>query len=387
MKGFFFRLKEMWVIFGITLILLIIVEIAFRIYFHFNPVSDPRTKADCYQNAEWVEEYYSELASCNTSEWKSYVYWQRNPFEGEFIHIDDQGYRQTIVNPFPFDQKKTTHKLFFFGGSTMWGSGVRDKFTIPSLVGNELSKRQFSVEIINYGESGYVSTQELIKLNLELKRGNIPDVVIFYDGANDIFSSLQSGIAGIPQNENNRKKEFNAIQEKKKSFLVFVQSFSTLATVNFIKQKFGANELSFDNNDEVNLRALAKETVHLYNENIRLVNALAKEFGFQALFYWQPTLFSKPELSSYEKKQYENALAIKQFAGLVNEELFQENLQFENILFRNLTPIFNFQDTPVYIDWCHVGENGNILISQEIINDLVPVLDSISNYKPNLQDD
>lgn len=367
---------------GITLLLFILVEIAFRLYFNFNPAVDSRIEADCYQQAEWVQAYYSELASCNVSEWKPYVYWQRKPFAGDFIRINELGYRQTDVKPFPFEQKKHKLSLFFFGGSTMWGSGVRDKYTIPSLVGNELTNKKFSVEITNFGESGYVSMQEVIKLNIELKKGNIPDIVVFYDGANDIFSSLQSGVAGIPQNENNRLKEFNTLQEKKKSFLVFMQSLSTLATVKFIRQKFGKNEFIFAANDDVNLRALAKETVHLYNENIRLVNALAKEFGFQAFFYWQPTIFSKPELSYYEKQQFEKAKAINLFAGFVNEELFKEKIQFENILFRDLTPIFTYQNDPVYIDWCHVGENGNTMIAQEIIYDVVPVLDSISNNKP-----
>ncbi|MEZ5083948.1 MAG: SGNH/GDSL hydrolase family protein, partial [Bacteroidales bacterium] len=224
MKGFFIRLKEVWVILGITLLLFIVVEISFRIYFQFKPATDSRIEADCYQNTVWVEKYYHELAACNVSEWKPYVYWQRKPFEGEFININDQGYRQTVIKPFPFEQKQNTLKLFFFGGSTMWGSGVRDKFTIPSLVGNELAKNKFSADITNLGESGYVSMQEVVKLNLELKKGNIPDIVVFYDGANDIFSSLQSGVAGIPQNENNRLKEFNTLQEKKKSFLVFMQS-------------------------------------------------------------------------------------------------------------------------------------------------------------------
>ena len=49
-----------------------------------------------------------------------------------------------------------------FGGSTMWGTGARDACTIPSLLARALQGRGMSLEIINFGETGYVRTQEVI---------------------------------------------------------------------------------------------------------------------------------------------------------------------------------------------------------------------------------
>ena len=57
----------------------------------------------------------------------------------------------------------------------------------------------------------------MMELFLQLREGNIPDLVVFYDGVNDVFSAYQQGKAGIPQNENNREKEFNSIRSKKRS--------------------------------------------------------------------------------------------------------------------------------------------------------------------------
>ena len=62
------------------------------------------------------------------------------------------------------------------------------------------------------GESGYVNTQSLLALELELRGGNVPDEVIFYDGVNDVFSTFQNNEAGLPQNEQNRATEFNLLQ-------------------------------------------------------------------------------------------------------------------------------------------------------------------------------
>ena len=47
-------------------------------------------------------------------------------------------------------------------------------------------------------------------LELELQRGNVPDVVIFYDGVNDVFSTFQNGASGLPQNEASRVEEFGS---------------------------------------------------------------------------------------------------------------------------------------------------------------------------------
>ncbi|MEZ5199091.1 MAG: hypothetical protein R2764_22725 [Bacteroidales bacterium] len=38
-----------------------------------------------------------------------------------------------------------------FGGSTMWGTGVRDEYTIPSLVGELLSRQGYHVKSLILG--------------------------------------------------------------------------------------------------------------------------------------------------------------------------------------------------------------------------------------------
>jgi hypothetical protein len=59
---------------------------------------------------------------------------------------------------------------------------------------------------------GWVSTQSVIMLLRQLQHGNIPDVVVFYDGVNDTYAAYQQGFAGWPQNELNRVTEFNVTQ-------------------------------------------------------------------------------------------------------------------------------------------------------------------------------
>ena len=97
--------------------------------------------------------------------------------------------------------------IFMFGGSTLWGTGSPDRNTIPSelqaLLGPEY-------DIYNFGETGYVSTQELNYLLHRLSLGDIPDTVIFYDGVNDGYAGAYSpSIPRDPQNLREEKKITN----------------------------------------------------------------------------------------------------------------------------------------------------------------------------------
>ena len=163
----------------------------------------------CKSSAPWLEDYFKEFISSYNTTWRSYVYWRRRPFKGNYINIDDRGIRQTAPSGITAAEASKTLRIFMFGGSTLWGWGARDQGTIPSLLEKALSKRNIKSEITNYAEVGYVNTQELIELILQLQRGNVPDLAIFYDGVNDVYAAYQSGVAGKPQNEWKRELEYN----------------------------------------------------------------------------------------------------------------------------------------------------------------------------------
>lgn len=173
--------------------------------------------------------------------WKSYVYWQR-----------EHGIRKTIEGEGP--------KVWMFGGSAVWGSYVEWNETIPSL----LAKKGFKVT--NYGETGYVSTQELILLILEL-REDTPEIVIFYNGFNDVFSSFQQGVAGIPMNEFNRRKEFNLTKRE---------------TVDFRKAQL--HEEPWHDPAGLDL----EEVFKIRDENLKMAEAIGWRYGFVVYSFLQP---------------------------------------------------------------------------------------------------
>ena len=70
-------------------------------------------------------------------------------------------------------------RVFTFGGSTMWGWGARDDYTIASYLSKLLYEKGYRAEVTNYGQIAYVSTQETIALLRCVQRGDVPDIVLF----------------------------------------------------------------------------------------------------------------------------------------------------------------------------------------------------------------
>ena len=79
-----------------------------------------------YQRDDKAINIFKELDQLKVKYYDYFVY-RREDFKGETVNIQD-GIRQTYV---PKVIKKNTEFLFF-GGSTMFGMGVRDDDTIPS---------------------------------------------------------------------------------------------------------------------------------------------------------------------------------------------------------------------------------------------------------------
>jgi lysophospholipase L1-like esterase len=384
--------KDTWLTLGITILLLCLLEASLSLVFFVkdrfrasDPVpADPRVSADTYSNPTWVNDYYKELTSSFVAQWTPYVYWRRKPYHGEYINIDTNGMRLTTS----FEQEpRPSLKIFMFGGSTLWGTGARDAFTIPSIFAKELQQRGLTTEVLNFGETGYVSTQGVITLLLQLQKGHRPDLVIFYDGVNDLYSAYQQHVAGLPQNEFNRVKEFNLshpVKLKERTTMVFRDIMMSLSTARLAKRvlkKAGmwrkvVAEDSLPLNDlDARKQVLPEDVVATYKENIEVVKALSEHYHFKYLFYWQPTIFHKANLTEYEHGQREEMQSIDQFVHRTHEIIGQSRLaETQDFLFQDLSRLFADVRKPLYLDWCHLGESGNEMVAERMANDAVDLL-------------
>ncbi|MGH9876489.1 MAG: SGNH/GDSL hydrolase family protein [Nitrososphaerales archaeon] len=377
--------------FGIAIFALVAIEIILSLTFYIrsfwlSPDPDYRIKADTFAGATWASQYYKEINELGLPRWSPYVYWRRKPRQDSLININSDGIRKTYNDEAAGASVQAT-KVFMFGGSTMWGAGARDDFTIPSFFAKIARSKGITCNVTNFGQPGYVSTQGVIELLLQLQNGNVPDVVIFYDGVNDTFAAFQQGVAGLPQNEFNREAEFNLLQRSELRSLAVqdvINQLSALRFINGMLDRFGARQ------DDTPFRpleyakpmtdkqALAQAVVEKYLSNITLVRALSKFYGFKCLFYWQPVIYLKQHLTSYERQAIELEY---NFAGM--KELYAETYAFlekrgkeleGDFVFHNISSIFNQVHEPIYIDYCHVSEKGNSMIAEIVAGDFARLM-------------
>jgi hypothetical protein len=273
-----------------------------------------------------------------------------------------------------------------FGGSTMWGSGVSDDGTIPSHLAKDLLTRGWkNFEITNFGQPGYVSTQSLLALFLELRNGNRPDLVVFYDGFNDLFSSFQNGEAGIPQNEDNRRIEFNHARSfisvgvpDPPSFLVYLKKHSVLLSLLTTPSSKLVQPRS-PSPPHPKMQALASETLATYFENMKFLEQLSATYHFALFTFWQPTLYSRSQYASGElairsslEQQYGPNLEI-----FFNEGYRQMREKTKRPLhFHDLQEVLNDDPRILFTDFCHLTSDGNLIVAHAMAKVLGSSLDS-----------
>ncbi|MEE9269708.1 MAG: hypothetical protein V3V49_05540 [Candidatus Krumholzibacteria bacterium] len=377
--------RNVWIIGGLVLVLLAIIELASGIIVNTKqklttPAIDSRVNADSYRGATWTEDYYGEFGEI-TLRWKPYVHYQRKPFQGEYITVDEQGHRGTVY-PRLRDSQSTPLRVFMFGASTMWGTGARDEYTVASLVGKILSEKGVAADVTNFAESGYVSTQEVIALLLELRGGNIPDVVVFYDGIGDAFAAFQSGVAGRPMNEYRRIREFNLLHESrtrdltKMYILSHLERSNTVRLLQAIVRRLRPDaefrgRLTDSGREAGDSATVEEDVVDTWIANMRIVKRLGEAYGFTPILYWQPVIFTKDELSEYEQKELEKKQSMEAFFLKTYAYMKRSHERLAGQHFHDISDIFKDAKEPYYIDFAHVSESANEVLGRRMAADIL----------------
>lgn len=87
-------------------------------------------------------------------------------------------------------------EVWMFGGSTMFGVGQRDDHTIASELARVAWEDGVALDVVNRGVPSDVSWVEQRRLERALATSEAPDLVVFYDGFNDIRATEWAYMAG-----------------------------------------------------------------------------------------------------------------------------------------------------------------------------------------------
>lgn len=322
---------------------------------------EPRSELPNYADSPWAERHFREFARLR-SQYYDYIVWRREPFDGETIHVDTRGYRRHAANPnadFPVSS------AWFFGGSTMWGYGVRDSETIPAFVQKASGIRSF-----NFGEAGYVAHQSLNLLMKAYLEGGRPKYVIFYDGVNEVSHKCMKGQSVFSTFFETPIKKYVADGSRQDTDSLFLNVFSpTIKTIQLAVARFTGTRADNNGFSDPQLYECGQNT-----EKARAIAAallqdwttaktIVESNGGKFVPVLQPVAYiGRPNLTYLDAVQKNDGMRIEY--QLVYAEI-RKQLKEQNFRYLDFSEVLD--GAPVYyIDQCHVSPNANKVIAERI---------------------
>jgi lysophospholipase L1-like esterase len=352
-----------------TLLFLIVLELLILLSFNTQFVTRNQQLVtgdedlEVFRGAEWMPKFQEENRELWSPRYSYFDLWTNNAYKGETVNISEEGVRLTPGS----DCQPDSYRIFMFGGSTMWGVGVPDWGTIPAYMQSALTQAfNGRVCVVNYGDTGFVSTQEMIRLMKLLQRGDVPDMVIFYDGVNDVIAAYNAGEAGAHRN---LSSFVNAITAAPPNPLV-----QWLLNTHIVRFAQGLISSGAPAANPPDYTALSGEVVDLYLNNVRMVNALAGEYGFTPVMLWQPVLVVE------SKPPTDEEYVMTQVVGGDLMTMYRESWaqvkarqgDVENLYY--IADALDGIEAPLYFDHHHLALRGNEVVANRIIELIAPMI-------------
>ncbi len=321
-----------------------------------------------YAAQDWTQVYWQEAKLAENYAYEPYTIWRHRPFVGQTVNINQDGIRQTPGA----ECQVGAYKVFTFGGSTMLGWGSPDWGTIAAYLQTGLAdRRKGPVCVVNLAEDGFVSTQSLVALMLQLQSGNIPDTVIFYDGVNDVLAAYESG---QPGSHVTLAKIASKYENPEHPLIQWFKSSRQYALVENLVQKLQRNgqengqRLPKYQTVEIDADYLADSVTEVYLSNYEIMGALAQEYGFEYFFFLQPHLAVDKKALTQEEQIIKSRMdpALARLAKAVYENIALAATNYENLWY--IANVFDEEETQIWFDeWGHVTPEGNRLVAWEML--------------------
>ena len=325
-----------------------------------------------------------EVRKSDRTVYEPYTIWKRRPYRGTYTTIDLTGARRTVGNSTGEDALD----IWMFGGSAVWGVGAPDHETIPSHLAALLNDTLgIDAHVRNLGRRGYVSTQEVIHLMRELQAGRRPDIVVFYNGVNDAAAvSLWPEFPGVHVSFDTVRDRFESTDEDG-DLGWFARSTGLYKASRIVLDRVEGESFERDGiivyadrdtDATPNYRWLAERGLDLWLLNARVIDGLARDYGFTPLMAFQPGLWSTgkpldPSEESLIASEMEYAglntiMTVRAEMAAVLEERLSERQSSDWVV--NLNDLFADTSGPVYIDYVHVTGRGNEIAARRIATEM-----------------
>ena len=313
-----------------------------------------------------VEKMQSEAKATKPMAYLPFIGWRRP--------LSNQKYNQIIS---PYNQRKSiSHGLnqssWFFGNSTMWGTGTTENYTIPSQYSKITGK-----SVANFGESAWTSRQSLNQLLNVVGDGYQPDEVIFYGGAGDILQNCRAELDYVPSHAMGQQLAGMTSGGLNyfllKDYIVPVVDFVVMP-YKAISSKLGLYQNTVSESgstmDCSTNKEKAKRVVDHLITNWKAAYLTSKANGAKFLAVLQPLAYTSNTPTNHLPN--EDKLLKSQFDALYPDIIQAMANECENDKefcdsFLNGSQWIQTKK-PVFLDFSHITGEGNSIVAQEIAN-------------------
>lgn len=323
----------------------------------FGRSEDRRAHLVNYQNHDWARRHFVEFKALAT-DYRSYYAWRRKPFEGETITVDASGKRVTPIEP----TGPASLHVAFFGGSTMWGTGARDHETIPAFV----ARQDDAIRAQNFAESGWKAHQSLNALVESVAAGERHDVVLFYDGVNEVANGCRHELD--PFSHGWEQPLRTVLARDGVLWLHLIRPMLHLAHVigdeigKLLHREAGIGSLFDCDRDPEKARAVAR----LLITDWLVAMDTTTRHGGRFLAVLQPVAYLSDTRKDALRLEREAELG-RQYEAVypLIREMAAAAAAAHGLVFHDASDLLD-RDEHLYIDFSHVSPNGNELIASHL---------------------
>lgn len=283
-----------------------------------------------YPDEPWVDELYA--AGFNVDFHPS-LGWKSSEVTSRYLNVSD-----SVRRSWAGDEPRFT--VWFLGGSALWGLGQRDDHTIPSEISRLADAAGLPIEAVNLGVPGYSQWQQVAVIGLRLSRGERPDLIVSYDGANDLTGMIYRASQGI-----------EPLDEPPNRFHEQVEVVS----------RFAPERRGEKASDEELLAAFRR----VYGDGVELATEIAGAYGVPIAFYFQPQYLSTAPSPA-------DAPLLRQVPWLAppdgdwERELIARAREDLPSAVIDLSEALDDAGTPTWFDPVHTNELGARLVAEEM---------------------
>ncbi|NBX67643.1 MAG: SGNH/GDSL hydrolase family protein [Proteobacteria bacterium] len=276
-----------------------------------------------------------------------------------------------------FEKPSDEIRIFIIGGSTVFGWGVNQPETIPSIIQNRM--KEFSgkrIRIINAGIPWYASWHEAALVFFKISEMN-PDWIISVDALNDtaqgvapLWEPVSRGFLDPPT-----KVAFERLHTRGGARLLFSDLLSLSQTYTYFSSKLKGRE------------GISKGSYHpeLWDQYVSLkekIEVLSSAKGIRFTTFFQPVIVTGKNLTEEESRNNETNMRLPDFAEVFKNTYLEgekRGLAAKTFRFISLKDAFKEVKETIYIDGQHYNARGNEILANEIIvKEILPNLKKLT---------